>query len=78
MQQDELTAKEANAILYTENRIRKIGVPKVEYPQTPDAHYIRISHLYVKMYILISHCLDVCGMHELTVIIYFQNNFFHF
>ncbi|XP_031641258.1 uncharacterized protein LOC116352656 [Contarinia nasturtii] len=77
VQQEELTAKQANAILYTEHKIRNLGSAKIDYPQTPNADYVRIAHLYVKIYVLISHCLDVCGLHEMTDLIRFEGPLFH-
>lgn len=74
-QHEELTAKEANAILFTEHRVRNQGSPaRIEYPQAPNADFIRIAHLYVKMYVLISHCLDVCGLHDQTVSVFMNSN----
>lgn len=62
-----MTIQEANAILYTEHKLRDLKSHQATYPQQPNVHYVRIAHLYVKMYVVISHCLDICGLHEMTV-----------
>lgn len=73
-QQEELTAKEANIILYTEHQIRNLGTYKTEYPEQPNVRYVRMAHLYVKIYVLISHCFDICGVHEMTVWFFIQED----
>lgn len=62
-----MTAKEANIILYTEYQIRNLGRNTAEYPEQPDAYYVRIAHLYVKIYVLISRCFVICGLYHMTV-----------
>lgn len=68
-QQEEITVDEADAILDTEDftrslRSRRDRADRVEQLNT---HFIRIAHLYTKMYELISHCLEVCGLFHFTV-----------
>lgn len=66
-QREVLTKNEASAILFTEQKIRTQAPNKIEYPLELNVKFIRIAHLYVKMYVLISRCLDICGLHEMTV-----------
>lgn len=66
-QQKELTAVEANAILYTEHEIRTLGAIHTTYPRYANAETVRIAHLYVKIYMMISRCMSACGLHKLTV-----------
>lgn len=73
MQQGEITLDEANGFLLSEyqmtndqislNEMRK----RIDYPLKLNVHYIRIAHLYTKIYILMNRCLEVCGLHKLTV-----------
>lgn len=60
---------EANAVLYTEHEVRNINIhiANEKYPTYGDSEFVRIAHLYVKMYVLISHTLDACGLHGMTV-----------
>lgn len=61
---------EANAILHTEHDVRNLGAyarTNKARPKYANAEYVRIAHLYVKMYVLISHALDACGLHGMTV-----------
>lgn len=63
---------EANAILYTEHKIRNTEynhkfVRRADNHRIGNTDFVRIAHLYVKMYVLISHSLDACGLHALTV-----------
>lgn len=61
---------EANAILYTEHDVRNklhTRMTVTVHQNIPNVHWVRIAQLYVKLYVLISHCLDVCGLHDLTV-----------
>lgn len=53
--------------MYTEQQIQTMRPHKTGYPESPNAHYIRIAHLYVKMYVLISHCFEICGLNHMTV-----------
>lgn len=70
-QNGEVTANEANAVLMTEYEITQSGTCiKVELQKVPNIHFIRIAHLYVKMFILISHCMDICGFRNITVDVY--------
>lgn len=66
-QQAELTPLEANVILYTEHQIRNSHAPRTRYSGFPNAEFVRIAHLFVKMYVLISHTLDACGLRDMTV-----------
>lgn len=70
MQQEELTVYEVNAILSTEQKSRSPGSVQVDYPDAMNVHFVRIAHLYVKIYVLVSHCLDICGLHDMTVSVY--------
>lgn len=67
MQQEEFTVMEANGILCTEQKFRANVPAPVEDNHPIKDHLVRVAHLYVKMYVLISHCMDVCGFHGLTV-----------
>lgn len=61
---------EANAILHTEHEVRNLGADvrtDAIRSQYGNAEFVRIAHLYVKMYVLISHTLDACGLHKVTV-----------
>lgn len=53
--------------MYTEHQIRNLGTIKTEYPEHANVRNVRIAHLYVKIYVLISHCFDICGVHDMTV-----------
>lgn len=68
-QQEEITIDEADAILITEEYVRNPR-PRQErgnHIETLNTHFIRLAHLYTKMYNLISHCLEVCGLFHFTV-----------
>lgn len=60
IQQNELTATEAKAILHTEHEVRNkrnkfnnnTGKMAVVHPSVPNVHLVRIAQLYVKMYVL--------------------------
>lgn len=69
LQQEEITIDEADAIMITENYARNLRMhqEKVDQLEKLNTHFIRIAHLYTKMYSLISHCLEVCGLFHFTV-----------
>ncbi|XP_055321007.1 uncharacterized protein LOC129577628 [Sitodiplosis mosellana] len=76
IQHGELSTYEANAILITEYKIHRCGSSKFELHNVPNIHYIRIAHLYVKMYVVISHCLGICGLRDMTNLIRFDGPVF--
>lgn len=61
---------EADAFLTTEYHSINLKRPSktTELPRRFNTDYIRIAHLYAKMYCFICHCIEVCGLSELTVI----------
>lgn len=75
-QQEEITIEEADAFLttemYTATNSKRMSK---ELPRKLNSHYIRIAHLYAKIYCLVCHCIEVCGLSELTVSITFCSNF---
>lgn len=79
MQQDEITEDEANVLLLSEYQTTVTRKKMVIYPKVPNVEYIRLAHLYSKMYIWMNFCLDVCGLHSETVsfcILHCYNNNF--
>lgn len=67
IQQEEISIEEANSIILTEYRVMIEREMNSIYPKVPNAQFIRIAHLYTKLYVLINHCFDICGLHGLTV-----------
>lgn len=68
-QQGEITAVEADAFLITENFVRERNYASrdLEDSTVLNTHFIRLANLYTKMFCLINHCLEVCGLHPYTV-----------
>lgn len=81
-QHEVITLDEADAILATENFTRNIRgrQERIDPIRKMSTHYIRVAHLYTKMYVVISQCIVACGLFGLTVsslkrIEKFQENF---
>lgn len=68
IQQEEISIEEANSIILTEYRVMVERERETIYPKVSNAQFIRIAHLYTKLYVLINHCFDICGQRGLTVI----------
>lgn len=68
-QQEEITIDEADAILITEEYVRdsRTRQDRGDRIEKMNTHFIRLAHLYTKMYNLICHCLEVCGLFPFTV-----------
>lgn len=64
LQNEELSPNEANAILMTESELHWFGEDPNE---VHNIRFIRIAHLYVKMLVLVSRCLEICGLGEMNV-----------
>lgn len=68
----EILSEEAYIILLTEIQInQKENDPKkkgfVIYPKKPNVNYVRMAHLYPKIYAWVNRCLVVCGLSSITV-----------
>lgn len=67
LQSEEITLDEAYAFILSEHQIMVERSKTIIYPKKPKTHLIRVAHLYTKIYVFMNHCLDICGMHSLTV-----------
>lgn len=68
----EIRSEEAYIVLLTEIEIsQKENHPKekgfVIYPKNPNVTYVRMAHLYPKIYCWVNRCLVVCGLSSITV-----------
>lgn len=69
-QQGEISTDEADAFLITENNTRNTyrdHHPRINFPEKLNTHYIRVAHLYTKVYAFIRNCMEVCGLFYYTV-----------
>lgn len=63
LQQEELSIVEADAILYTEYQMRhRYAEKQVTYSRCLNGRFVRIAHLYLKMYEWICGCFRACGL----------------
>lgn len=66
---------EADAIMFTEHQMRSGDEAQsvVHYPEVINIASIRVSHLYAKMYVMVSRCMEICGLYRYTVKIFVKS-----
>lgn len=77
VQEEQITTKEADGILITENKYLKGHIEKdISYPKVMNGHTIRLAHFYVQMRRVVNQCFRTCGLAQYAVMknIFLQKN----